>query len=366
MGFTLTKVAAAPAFGGHLGKLILEVSHSGSYTRNLDFDLSSVLPRGVSLDDVVIPTPVEFPRSGVLLSNEPTVYRWGPITGCVITSGRAVVTLNPHYLLTGNRVRIRGVLGSTEINGEWTVERLSASTFAIPAVTSITAFSTSAASVIEVMHPVNPVQISGCTTAGVFTATAAHGLSVGQNVCLTAISGLTTPSNAGYLGQPLEVLSVPSSTTFKIKGLTFGGGAYSGTTFAYPVRDLKHFGRLVLRVRKTLAVTSITTATPPVITTPEVNGLLISDIVHVTGALDATTGTAVNGLRRVRTIPSTTTLTLETLEGLTLANAGTHTANTGLISGPVELSTGEFFFGRVNWEILIQRSKNRLVGPTKQ
>lgn len=77
----------------------------------------------------------------------------------------------------------------------------------------------------------------------------------------------------------------------------------------------------------TLTVTAATNASPSVLTTNKVHNLFPGDIVKIAGAVG---NTAINGTLRVATTPSTTTLTLASLDGSATINGnGVYTASSG-------------------------------------
>jgi hypothetical protein len=368
MPFDIDLVSAVAPFGGHNGRMVLKVKHTGAYTRGGVLDLSSMLPNGVVLEQVAIPSAMRFVRTGAQLAIQPAYHRVGPVTACTASGGKANLTINPHYLLTGERVRVRSVLGSTEVVGEWgPIGRTSASVFTLPGISAVTAFSTSADSIVEVERPLERRTILAIDlSTEVLTTSSAHGLSVGDLVTMTAIGGATPSFDP--TGRVLEVATVPSTTTLTIRGLTFSGSAFSGTTYIIPIRSTRRFGQLAIRVPRTLAIASATIASPSVITTQETHNFQVGDRVTVTGVLDATVGGNLNGHRRVRTVPSGTTLTLETEAGAVVNSAtGTNTANTGLISTMNEVASAAEFYDEGVWEFTLLGRRDKLIftSPTK-
>jgi len=357
MPFDFDLLQSVAPFGGHLGKIVLRVKHTGAYTRSGKLDLSDYVPSGVQLNQILMPHPMVFKRTGALLAIQPEFRRVGPVTACSVSGGEAKVTVNPHYLLTKDRVRVRKVLGSTEINGEWEIQRDSASVFAVPSVTSVTAFSTSADSIVEVERPLGTLTISAINlTTEVVTTSAAHGLAVGDLVTCTAIAGCTPSFDP--IGKLLEVATVPSSTTVTFKNLTFSGSAFSGTTQLYPVRTIKKFGMLAIRDKRVMGVSAATIASPSVLTMQETHNLQVGDSILASSFLDSTVGTNLNGKRRVRTTPAGTTLTMEDESGAAVNCAsGTHTANSGLLTVNYELASTQEFYDEGVWEFVIHGAK---------
>lgn len=80
----------------------------------------------------------------------------------------------------------------------------------------------------------------------------------------------------------------------------------------------------------TLTVSAATNASPTVLTISQVHGLIPGSIIKIAGAVGLT---SINGTFRVATTPSTTTLTLSSLDGLSAINGnGTYTASSATVT----------------------------------
>jgi hypothetical protein len=350
MPFTFTVKNNAPSYGGQMGKLSLEAAHSGAYAIDSRLALTGVNSifnigtgsKGLALPGIQMPT-VKFRTSD---NNDLVLQsvheRFGPITACTASAAGALVTVGSGSvnLITGEMVTIRQVVGSTELNGTGrSVVRVSDTQFLIPSITSVTTFSTSADSIVEVRRPFATLSVNAITTAGVFTTSAAHGLNPGDEVYFGTIAGLTGGTvGVSYVKQ--VIATAPTTTTFTLSSKpTWTGGAFSGTTPLMIIRSLAQFGRVRVLQNKSLMITTFTIASPSVVTTRVTHGLRVGDPVFIDGALDTTAGPLLGGSRRVRTVPSSTTVTFEDLAGAPVNVAsGTATGNTGFITGPVEVA----------------------------
>jgi hypothetical protein len=344
-GITASLSNYTKQWANHLGKLSIKIVQTGAYSIDTRlniprlFDINN-FSSGLSLAQTFVPAARMAMSGGMDLSLSRVMERFGPITACTASAAGALVTVGSgHNLISGEMVNIRQTLGSTELNGvERVISRVSDTQFLIAAITSVTGFATSADSIIEVRRPLPTLTVNAVTTAGVFTTTAAHGLASGDEVFVGTIAGLTGPTvSVSYVKQIVN--TVPTTTTFTLKSLpTWTGGAFTGTTPVMIIRSLAQFGRFRLLSPKTVALASFTVASPSVFTSRIVHGLRVGDVVYVDGTLDATASTNVNGYKVVRTVPSTTTFTLESTAGAPVnVTAGTPTANIGTVSGLIEV-----------------------------
>jgi hypothetical protein len=284
------------------------------------------------------------------------ITRFGPVTGTAISGTTVTVTIaTGHNIQNGEGVTIRQVLGSTEINGVYAgsrVRRLTDTTFTISGIASITAFSTSANSIVEVTRPFASIALTDFVPATqLFTTAAAHGLAPGDKIFASQITGLTF-TGPTWQNRQITVASTPSTTTFRIVENSAVTGTSSGGVII-PVRTVNNWGSIrVLQTRQIGLTTAVTAANPAVYTSGSVHGLAIGDRVSVTGVL-GTAVTALNTTAVVRTVPSTTTFTLEDEAGLPISGVGsTATINTGYVTvtNPTQLSTLNEV---LNWNVSI-------------
>lgn len=373
MGFIYTPRAFYKPFENHPGELVIHLRHSGAYTRDQHLDLLSIFSSninfksaGLKFEQLTLPQP-QMLNNGLYFGMTPIWERAAAaVTGCAVDAGTGLarVTSAAHKVQTGEYVIIRNVQGSTEVNGRFIANRVADNTFDVRTVTSVTSYSSSTDSGIWVARPFPTITISGITTAGVMTASAAHNLKVGDVVYMTTVGGLTGASR-GYLDRPLVVKTVPSTTTLTIEGLTWSGGAFSGTTYMMVQRTTRHFGIPKLLHRKAMALVSATAASPSVFTTAPAHGLRVGDDVMVSGVLDATLGAAVNKYARVRTVPSATTFTLEDQAGAIINGASSNTANTGFVEVFAEPIATQVIDceGLVRIPLIVDKSDGPWYGP---
>lgn len=148
------------------------------------------------------------------------------------------------------------------------------------------------------------VNLTAITNAnpGVFTTSAAHGLSVGNAVTFQGVQGMTQLNGNNYV-----INTVPTTTTFTIAD-TAGN-----------VIDTTAYGTFTSPTSKT--ITNVTVANPGVFTTSTAHGLSVGNTVYLSGIVGGHggggtqmtygTGIPLNGsFYLVGTVPSSTTLTL--------------------------------------------------------
>jgi hypothetical protein len=195
---------------------------------------------------------------------------------------------------------------------------ISTSTFDLNGVTFANAFTTSAASIVEVERPDTTRTITGWnTTTQRITTSANHGYAVGDTVIISGVTGMTF--SADVLGVPVRVMTIPTAATFTIEPVA--AGTYGGTTPS--VCRVRGFNSLALLRPVVPAIYSISGAagSPVVVVTTEANGLAAGQLVSITGV---TTSTGVNGTKRVVSLTSTTQFVIEELDGTAVTLGGSY------------------------------------------
>ncbi len=344
MPWNHTLTGYVPGIGNQLGSISVRSRQIGTLS-NDSLRLANLVnagggfarqPKGITpiLDMLGDVQPKET-RGELRLDVPPVIVRFGPVTGATISGTTVTVTIGTgHNIQTGEDINIRQVVGSTELN-TWfdgsRITRLTGTTFSISGVASITAFSTSANSIVEVRRPFASIAISGFVNAtGVFTTSSNHGLAVGDKIYISQLTGLTF-TGPDWLNKEITVRTVPSATTFTIvENAPLSGSASGGVVI--PVRTINNFGQLRVIQPRTVALAAVSNANPAVYTTNVDHGFQVGDRVFVSG-IAGTAVTALNaGSAIVRTTPLATTFTLEDNVGAPISGAGsTATANTGSI-----------------------------------
>jgi hypothetical protein len=341
MPFSHRLAGYVPGFGLQLGVVAIRSRHTGSYAAehlrlanivNVPFGSTSGL--GLVSEISKFGQPQARDSRGQFMDVPNVITRFGPVTGTAIASGVVTVTIaSGHNIQTGEDITIRQVVGSTEINGFFDgsrVRRLTDTTFSISGVASITAFSASADSIVEVQRPFPSVAISGFVNAtGVFTTATAHGLLRGDKIFISQVTGLTF-TGPTWLNRMVTVATAPTATTFTIfENAPLTGAASGGNVTA--VRTVNNFGLVSIRQPRTIALASVSNANPALFTTGVSHGLQIGDRVVVNG-VQGTAVTALNTVGVIRTTPAANTFTLESGVGAPVSGAGsTATANTGFL-----------------------------------
>lgn len=349
MAFTHSLRSFSPAFAGINGKALIKTQATGTYGAAAlrIADILAVVnnnrgPANLILSDIRFVT--EQPGPGGLFLDAPNeIVRFGPVTAATLSGTTATITIGSgHNIQTGERITIRQVEGAVELNGIWgptlstspnapVIRRVSDTQFTISGVASITAFTTSANSIVEVERPFPAVALTSYTVATkLFTTAAAHGLRAGDMVVVSQVTGMT---GAIWLNRVSTVATVPSSTTFTIRDAGAATGTSSGGV-VIRVRTLNNFGLLRAFQPRVLTPTGITAADPAVFTFATNHRFRIGDRV-VISSVQGTSVTALMGAFRVRTTPLATTATFETEAGVPVSGSGaTITANTGLVLAP--------------------------------
>lgn len=341
MPFTHRLAGYVPGVGLNLGSLAVRSRHTGTYAAeslrlaniaNVPFGVSAGL--GLTGDVTEIGNIVTKDIRGQFVDCVDFINRFGPITAATRSGSIVTVTIaTGHNFQTGEDLTIRQVLGATELNDFFDgsrVTRVSDTVFTISEFTALTAFSTSADSIVESRRPFPTINLSGyATSTGVFTTAAAHGLLRGDKIFISQVTGLTFTSPT-WLNRMVTVATVPSTTTFTIFEAATSSGTASGGNIS-AVRTVNNFGPLTIRQPRTLALASVSNAALAVYTTGVSHGLAVGDRVVVNG-VQGTSVTALNTVGVVRTVPSATTFTLESGVGALISGAGsTATANTGTL-----------------------------------
>ena len=356
MALALTLRRFASARDASPGLIELVASFTSTYGVQrllLDAAIAGAGQGGVTLSSLGNPRSIML-DNGCRAAMIPTITRCANATttpGAVVNAGTGLVrvTCVNHQLITGETVTIRGVQGATEVNGTWVINRIDADTFDLRGLTALTAWTTSAGSTVEVRRPLDPLVISAGAMANpwVLTTSAAHGLVVGDQVYVSADAGMTGNTIA-FLGVPLIVNTVPSTTTLTLKGsrgegvLGFTGGAFSATLVPrlLIVRTPRLFGLLRAIKSYTATISDATNADPIVVTYAPASGIKIGDLLSVSGVAGNTNA---NGTYMVRTVPSTVTLTMEVLStGLARAGNAGYTSG-GILSADAEVAASETF-----------------------
>lgn len=272
------------------------------------------------------------------------IVRFGPVTGATLSGTTLTLTIGSgHNIQTGEALTIRNVLGSTEINGSYAgsrVKRTSDTVVTITGIAAITAFSTSAASIVEVIRPFASISMTSFVPATkLFTTAAVHGLNPGDKVFISQITGLTF-TGPTWQNRPVTVATTPLTTTFTInENIGVSGTSSGGNVTA--IRTVNNYGLIKVIQSRVVGIASITAADPAVYTTSEAHGFAVGDRVAITGVQGTTVG-ALNVPGVVRTVPTSTTLTVESEAGVPVTGAAaTITAATGYIAttGPTNIST---------------------------
>lgn len=347
MAFSHSLRSYSPAFAGITGKALIRTQQSGTYAA-APLRIATILktvnntrgPANLELNDIRLVT--DRLRNGGLFLDAPNErVRFGPITAATISGTTVTVTIaSGHSIQTGERITIRQVLGATELNAIWgptltsnpnspVIRRISDTQFSISGVPSITAFSASANSIVEVERPFAAISLTSYTVATkLFTTGAAHNLQPGDRVVVSQVGGMT---GAIWLNRVNVVATVPSGTTFTIQDPGAATGTSSGGV-VIPVRTLNNFGMLRVLQPRVIQPTGITNADPAVFTFAVAHGLRVGERVTISN-VQGTSVSALIGSFRVRTTPLSTTATFETEAGLPVSGSGaTITANTGLVT----------------------------------
>jgi hypothetical protein len=290
------------------------------------------------------------------------IVRFGPVTAATHSGTTVTVTVGSgHNIQTGESVTIRQVVDAVEINGIFAgsrIARVSDTVFTITGVASMTAFATSANSIVEVVRPFASVGLTSYVPATkLFTTSAAHNLAPGDKIFVSQVTGLTFAGGT-FLNKPVTVATTPSTTTFTIYENVASTGTSSGGNVT-AVRTVNNYGMIKVLQPRAIGIASITAADPAVYTTGVAHGLSVGDRVLVSGVA-GTSVTALNVPAVVRTVPLTTTFTLESEAGVPVSGSGaTITPNTGYVSvtAPTPIATLNENFP---WQISI------LNNPTKE
>lgn len=362
----------APGIGTMRGAISIRSRQVGTLT-NDSLRLANLVNLPLSRQGIGVPTdvnkigtPISRDDRGLFLDVPNVIVRFGPITGATISGTNVTVTIaTGHNLQTGEDVIIRQVVGSVELNNFFDgsrITRLTDTTFRISGVASITAFSASANSIVEVSRPFASINISSFVNAtGVFTTAAAHSLAPGDKIFISQVTGLTF-TGPTWLNTPVTVRSTPTATTFTIfENAALTGAASGGNITA--IRTINNFGQLSVRSPRTIALASISNANPAVFTSSVNHGLQIGDRVFVSGVQ----GTAVTALNAstaiVRTVPAANAFILEDAAGAPISGAGsTATANTGIVYAPNSPTVLTSFEGTFNFEIPVFSAPNQAAG----
>lgn len=362
----LSPASAYMGHGNHEGGFRVTARFTGQLTAGRlliggNPQLPAAFTPGIRMNNMLQPAPA-LCNDNNFLEIYDTVVRYGPVTACTVASGICTVTIaTGHDLLPGEFVAIRRVLGAVEANGTYiqvlTTPTDTTFTFALAAVT---AFSTSADSIVEVRRPFPDMVINAmATSTATFTTSAAHELAVGDQVFITRITGIT-----GQVFQRLiqTVATVPSATTFTIAGLSSVGGAATVTNAkCILVRSARTFGQISLFRPRSLPIVSVSIAALALFTTQDAHGLQVGQIVE--SAMIGTT-VSTSGVKRVRTTPLATTFTLEELDGTLVTGVGTTvTGNVGHVAGLLQIPDGLRLESIGTLMIPIAPNQARYVGP---
>jgi hypothetical protein len=302
-----------------------------------------------------------------------------------LTNNLAVtVTCNTHGLCPGEMIRVRQVQGATTLNTTgstmWTITSVTGvNTFVAQTnLTTLGSFSTSSNSIVETIRPFAEQVVSGMARSDgstaidskvwpagaiVFTCSAAHGLVKGDTVYITNIptSGTQTPTWADSY-KPLIVTDT-NSTSFTLNLQTVYS-AFTGVTTTNvrvsAVRSLRMLGNLVLEQDSDIGLATVA-GSPATFTSRAAHNLKVGDLVFAN--VPGTGAEAMNGTFRVRTVPSTTTCTLETTAGVPVNTAGTPTADACSLSGMFEIVEGAPCDTFATVQVLLGSEPSTLVGP---
>ncbi len=205
-GATLTAVALAPS------------STTGFYYAGTSDGQVFVAANGGGLNATDWPNrSLGLPTGGVAITGAALAN--GTITAASYTGTSLTVTSTAHGLSTGTSVTLAALGGLTNAAGTWTITAATADTFTVTTTTAVTGTYTSGGT---------------WTRADRLTVTSAgHGLTVGAQVKLASIGGIT--GAAGTF-----TITAVTPDTFEVSGTGFGGAYTSGGTWALnlPVQSI--------------------------------------------------------------------------------------------------------------------------------
>jgi hypothetical protein len=296
----------------------------------------------------------------------------------ITANAQITTTVVTHGLLPGEQVRVRGVLGATQLNTtttDWTVASVTGvDTFVLQTtLAALSAFTTSADSRVETLRPLADLTVSSVAMGSgatarqvVFTTSAAHGLRADDTVYVTGTCTSTPAWSSSYV--PVSVVAVPSTTTLTLNlPQSFTAAASAATMTLVVQRSMRLAGNLTVEAPVSIGLASVGTTTEALFTTNQSHNFKVGDQVQT--IVLGTSVTALNGLFRVRTVPLATTFTLETQAGIPVSGTGsTPTANSGHVSGMMERITGVAYDGEGTLEFNVSDTgptANALVGPLK-
>jgi len=362
----LSPSSAYMGHGNHEGGFRVNVRFTGQLAAGRFLlggnpSLPAAFTPGLSMRNMLEPV-AGLCNDGNTVAVADSILRYGPVTACTVTSGVCTVTIaTGHDLLPGEFVAIRRVLGAVEANGTYiqVASVPSDTTFTFP-LASVTAFSTSADSIVEVRRPFPDMVISAMNvTTATFTTSAAHELAVGDQVFITRITGIT---GQVFQRQVQTVATVPSSTTFTLAGLSSVGGSATVTNAkCILVNSARAFYQISLFRPRSLPIVSVSNAALALFTTQDAHGLQVGQVVE--SAMIGTT-VSTSGLKRVRTTPLATTFTLEELDGTLVTGVGTTiTGNVGHVAGFLQVPDGLRCESIGSLFIPIAPNQARFVGP---
>lgn len=158
------------------------------------------------------------------------------------------------------------------------------------------------------------VNLTSVSASGVFTASAAHGLQVGDTVTVASVASGTS-ANGTWV-----VATVPSPTTFTVSGATAAGAGSGGT---------------VARLSTSWSTAIFGVSSAGLYTTTSSHGLRVGDTVTVVGNSQPSANVVA---KVVATVPASNTFTLT---GVTVAAAGTggvvaRTSGVKVVDSPVD------------------------------
>lgn len=204
---------------------------------------------------------------------------WGVVTAAT-NATPIVVTSASHGLTTADIVHIRGALGNTAANGNWTITVVNANSFSLDSSVGNGAYTASSAHWISTqIGPTSGSVLSASSASPINIGSLLHGLSTGNTVTVEDVGG-NTAANGTF------AVTVVDSNNFTLDTSVANGTYSSGGTWKGGLGPPFHAHR----------ITDATFATPIVITSPD-HGLSDGDWVTVTSVRG---NTAANGTFEVQ------------------------------------------------------------------
>lgn len=238
---------------------------SSSFNVSLDFH-GNYSPAGQTLTPGTVPTSTTYTVQTTLgISSTSTA-----ITSIALGSPAVITSASPHGLVTGNTVTISSVTGGTfspAINGTFTATVINATQFSVPSNCTVVPTSLATAKFVS-----NPCKV---------TTAQAHGLTTGDSVTITGVSGGTfSPTINGTF--PVTVVD---STSFTIaSNCTAASTVNTGTIVGANTLDVNATGMVTATYTQTAGSTTMTvnTAGPPTDITVPGTATVIKSKVYMT------------------------------------------------------------------------------------